>query len=354
MVKKKVAGKWVAGTLAVVILLLAAFAGICVYVDPFCHYHKPLRGYDYSTADQAQYVNPGLIKTFDYDGVITGTSMTDNFKTSEAENLFGGKFIKVPLCGGYFKDINYQINETYALGKHPQYVIRSLDIASIAADKDTAARDIDTLDYLYNDDIFDDVDYLFNFDVFYRIVELMKHPKADDGVSFDFDKYCSWDYPTGKDAVKAVYSTGYLPEKTVFTSEDREQLLENIHCNITDVANAHPETTFICFFPPYSICVWARLHTAGSLQWTIDADRILAEELLKCPNIKLFGFDNHYDMICNLDNYRDAFHYSADINSEILKMMANGTSMLTPDNYEDYFNEIEHFYGEYDYSRIWE
>ena len=150
------------------------------------------------------------------------------------------------------------------------------------------------------------------------------------------------------------YTAGSVTEKTVFTPEDRERVLENIRCNITDLAYAHPETTFICFFPPYSICNWEKLFTANSLHRMIEANRTAAEELLKCPNIKLFGFDNHYDIVCNLDNYKDPKHYSADINSELLKMMADGTSMLTLDNYEDYFNEIEQFYGEYDYSRIWE
>lgn len=83
-------------------LLLAAFAGICVYIDPFCHYHAPLSGYDYSIVAEtvgSMYLNDGIIRHFDFDGVITGTSMTENFKPSEADELFGGKFIKVPLAG---------------------------------------------------------------------------------------------------------------------------------------------------------------------------------------------------------------------------------------------------------------
>ncbi len=360
MVKKKTAGKWVVGTLTAVILLLAAFAGICIYVDPFCHYHAPLRGYDYTSlaADYgaSMYMNDGIIRLCNYGGIITGSSMTENFKTSEAESLFGVRFIKIPLAGSGFKEMNTQLERVYERGKSPKYVIRSLDDYAIEQNKDETRRDLSEGEYLYNNNVFDDVNYLFNLEVFLKYTcYILSHPSNGGGESFlDFDNYCSWSYPTGKEAVLKNYTAGSVTEKTVFTPEDREQLLENIRCNITDFADAHPETTFVWFFPPYSICNWEKLSTANSLQWTIEANRTSAEELLKCPNIKLFGFDNHYDIVCDLDNYKDPKHYCADVNSEILKMMADGTSMLTIDNYEDYFSEIERFYGEYDYSRLWE
>lgn len=348
------ANKWLIGTLIALALLLAAFAGVCVYIDPFCHYHAPLSGYDYSIVAEtvgSMYLNDGIIRHFDFDGVITGTSMTENFKPSEADELFGGKFIKVPLEAANYEEINTQIKRIYKHGKDPKYIIRSLDSSSLFWEKDKKNRDFSDAEYLYNDNPFDDVKYLFNFDVFTKYtVNVLKARMQRDGSPLDLDIYCRWDHPTGKDVVLASYTVNTADEKAVFTQEDKVQVLENIRLNITDIAYKHPETTFICFFPPYSICSWEKLNAEKTLNRTIEAQRTAAEELLKCPNIKLFGFDDQYDIICDLENYRDESHYCAAINSELLKMMSDGIGQLTLGNYEDYFDKNERFYSDYDYS----
>ena len=177
MVKKKAASKWVIGTLTVAFLLLAAFAGICIYVDPFCHYHMPLDGYDYSVAwSDSLYLNAGIAKHYDYDGIITGTSMSENFKTSEAERLFGMSFIKIPQSGGSFKEINTLLELAYASGKNPKYAIRSLDDYAISEDYNSLPH-LSAVDYLYNDNVFDDVNYLFNLEMFTRYTcSILAHP----------------------------------------------------------------------------------------------------------------------------------------------------------------------------------
>lgn len=359
MNKTCMANKWLIGTLIALALLLAAFAGICVYIDPFCHYHAPLSGYDYSIVvgnGSSIYLNDGIIRHFDFDGVITGTSMTENFKPSEADELFGGKFIKVPLAGSGIKETTEQLERVYSRGKTPKIVIRSLDDRAVLTDKDKVLRDYSEFNYLYNDDVFDDANYLFNLELFLKYTrEILSRPLPEGEQPLDFDRYCSWDSATGKEAVLATYDHyDTHAEGTNFTPEDRERIIENVRCNITDIGYRHPETTFICFFPPYSIVNWYRLQSDESLRWTLEMRRTAAEEILKCPNIKLFGFDDLYDVVCDLDNYKDVTHYNAAINSELLKMMRSGAGQLTLDNYKDYFNEIERFYSEYDYSWLFE
>ena len=50
--------------------------------------------------------NNGISKHFNYDALITGTSMTENFKCSEMDSIFGTNSIKVPFSGGTYKEIN--------------------------------------------------------------------------------------------------------------------------------------------------------------------------------------------------------------------------------------------------------
>ena len=59
----------IAGTLAI----LGFFAGITAYIDPLFHYHAPLEKYSYPLNDE-RYQNDGIVKHFEYDAIITGSS----------------------------------------------------------------------------------------------------------------------------------------------------------------------------------------------------------------------------------------------------------------------------------------
>ena len=83
-----------------------------------------------------------------------------------------------------------------------------------------------------------------------------------------------------------------------------------------------------------------------------EAEQIATELLLDCPNVKLYNFFDKYDIICNLDNYRDKEHYSAQINSRILQWIQTGDGLVTKDNYKDKLNAEKKFYLNYDYESI--
>ena len=67
----------------------------------------------------------------------------------------------------------------------------------------------------------------------------------------------------------------------------------------------------------------------------------------------MFCFYDDTDLVTNLDNYSDLQHYSGDVSDMILACMAKGEHELTADTYEEYFDEIESFYMNYDYSQMY-
>ena len=71
--------------------------------------------------------------------------------------------------------------------------------------------------------------------------------------------------------------------------------------------------------------------------------------MLECKNIKLYSFNNHWDITTNLDNYKDMLHYGEWINAEILHMIHDDIGLLTKDNYEEYIEKEREFYSNYSY-----
>ena len=106
VVKKKKHLSYKGALLSVVLLALLAclFAGaLVVLVDPFFHYHKPLKGFPYQVDNQLSQ-NPGMAKNMEYDSVILGSSMTVNFNTNWFEELMGLNTIKLSYSAAFPKD----------------------------------------------------------------------------------------------------------------------------------------------------------------------------------------------------------------------------------------------------------
>ena len=74
--------------------------------------------------------------------------------------------------------------------------------------------------------------------------------------------------------------------------------------------------------------------------------------LLDYSNVKIYSFFNNFDLICNLDNYKDYTHFDGKINSQILNWIKNDEYLLTKENKDEYLKAERDFYLNYDYDSI--
>ena len=348
--------KWIYIFAAEIFIGVFVLASISIIVDPFFHYHKPLSGLFY-VLNNERYQNDGILKNFDYDSIITGTSMSENFKTSEFNELFNANAVKVPFSGGSFKEMNDNIATAFRTDHDVKYVVRSLDTYNILADKDMMRNDLGQYPvYLYNDNMLDDVKYIFNKDVIKIAAKMIKNTiKNKNGGITSFDEYANWndDYKFGVQSVLKGRSEYKEPnQQNSLTEADKQVIRENIKQNVTDLAYAHPKTTFYYFFPPYSVAYWGELYEKGDLNKNIEIEEYAIELILECPNIKLFSFNTMTDITMNLDNYKDTLHYGEWINSKMLKYMKNDIGLLTKNNYKKYIKAEEKLYLNYPYNDL--
>lgn len=345
--------KWSVLTLSILAAILLSIGIMVIIVDPFFHYHAPANGLKYPF-DNQRYINDGIIKRFDYDAIITGTSMTENFKASEFDMLFNAKSVKIPFSGASYKEIDTTIQRAVTSNPDIKYVVRGLDYNDLLDDKDRMRTDAAYPSYLYDDNVFNDVSYIYNMDVLMATLKVIYNTFSG-GETTTFDEYSSWDtnIPYGKDAVDALYKRPEKSGETEALSEDELIMLqENLEQNVIKTAIENPQITFYLFLTPYSIYYWDSLYQTGTLEKQLAIEKAAIEMLLKYDNIYLFSFHDEFSVICNLDNYMDTGHYGPHINSMILNAMANKEHLLTKDNYMDYFNSIYDFYTKYDYDSL--
>lgn len=343
---------------AIVLLVMVALPTIIV--DPLFHYHKPLAGVEYKLNDE-RYQNNGIVRNFDYNAIITGTSMTENFRTSEMNQLFDVNAIKVPFNGGMYKEIND--NLLIALENNPdiKMIIVGIDYSSLIQDKDAEYPPIADAGYQYpwyllDKNVFNDVSYFFNKTILLdKTTDTLRYTKAG-GVTTTFDDYAAFGdlYDYGLEAILKNYTRGEKQDIILeLTEEEAITVRDNVVQNVVDTARAYPDVSFYVFIPPYSICYWDVQNQCGNVQRVIDVLKIDIEQMININNIKVFAFSDREDIVCNLDNYLDILHYGPWINSEILYCMKEEKNMITSDNYQDYIQVITELYMNYDYDAIY-
>lgn len=342
-------------TLLILTVLLVLLGGITVVIDPLFHYHRPLEQIQYPIKNE-RYQNDGITKNFDYSAIITGTSMTENFKTSEAQQLFHESFIKIPFSGARYKEISEALGRALKANSDVSIIIWGLDADALLADKDDARYDSYPT-YLYDNNLFNDVQYVLNKEILFNYsIAAWRYTKTG-GKTTTFDKYASWshEYEYGKEAVESSYSRPIKnAEIKEWTVDYMQMLEENLSQNVLALIEENPDVIFYLFMPPYSIYTWDRWNQYGEVSIQLEAQKRAIELLVEYDNVRLFSFFDNFEMICDLDNYKDAGHYSEDINSRILNWMANDEYRLTKENYQDYCERVEEFYMSYDYDSMFE
>ena len=342
--------------LVTLLSLILLFSGIVIYTDPYFHYHKPQDNLDYVLGNQ-RYQNNGISKHFEYDAIITGTSMTENFRVSQLNELFDVNAIKLPYSGASFKEINNSLIKSISYNPNIKMIVRGLDTDAILHRKDHMSYD-NMPNYLYDNNIFNDLNYLLNKDLYFNDLRyLCLEPTIDNKSELDFDEYSRWmdDSEFGYDKVIVTYNRpDHIDYETQKALDETYKpiVYDNIKQNVTSIVTDNPNVEFYYFFTPLSILHFDKENRRGILEEVFNHLEYATELMLEHDNIKLYSILDNYDIITNLDNYKDVAHHKDYINELMLENMKNNVGLLTKNNYKQHFNELRNFYLTYDYESI--
>lgn len=345
--------KWFLCTLTIIGLMIGSVALLNFIIDPYFHYRKPNPDIAYRIYEE-RYVNDGILRHFEYDSIIIGTSMTQNFKTSEFETLFSGKAVKVPFAGAGFQELSDTLSRAFEYNPDVRLVLRGVDYRYLLEPFDYTNYE-DYPAYMYDDNPWNDASYLLNksvlfHDTLYAIIATIKNEEMT-----SFDEYAAWQKPTGEEVLlQNYYRRSKKIENVGLSPEEEEQVRKTVEENLLKVAIENSDVEFYLFYTPYSIIYWDQLDRDGRLIKQLEADRIATEMLTECENIKLYSFYLNEELVNDLNNYTDIGHYSGEINSQILKWIRNGEGLITKDNRDEYLRGMNEYYINFDYKGYFE
>lgn len=323
---------------SVILLLLCIF--LVVLFDPFFQYHKPLPGLKAVLTDK-EYQCVGSLKNFDYDSVIAGSSVSENYNNGWFDDGFHCTSIKAIRSYGATADLCYLLD--IAFEEHDiKYVFYNLDPSALSADPVTTFESTGCPMYLYDDNYLNDIEYVLNKDVIFEKIPYL----IAQSLMGDYDEGNSYNWAQWKqfnsDMILGLYIRKLSINDMKASDYYREQLDGNISL-LTAQIESHPETVFKISIPPYSMLWWDNIYRNGDTESYLYNMETAMERLLTYDNVELYYFLNDREIVTNLENYMDLLHFSPEINGYICDSMIEGSHKVTKDNYRQIIDDTRNF-----------
>jgi len=310
------------------------FIGILiVIIDPFVHFHAPLFGLAVTATDERNQ-QIGAARYCDYETAIIGSSMTENFVASWFNTEpFGSSTAKLSIMGGYMDDFSLVLDEVLAK-EETKSVIFSFDNYFFTTYPEGYETSIP--EYLSDDSYLNDINYVLNKSVALYYLPIYIWQNFSEGFSSDSAYVWNDNYEYGKYIVRA----GYTPLRRLAKADELPydyfyDRVDKFMSQMDAYIEARPDVTFYIYVPPYSILYWDDCYLSGRKTAEICALNEAYSNLLSYDNVRLFYFQDNWDIITNLDYYKDYSHFNQDISKYIFECMKTGENEMEPDTYFD-------------------
>lgn len=332
-----------AGTVACLLMLCA----LVIAKDPFFVFHSV--GEDETALFQNQrYEMGGLIRNQHYSAVVMGTSLAANYHASWFTEGLGEKTLKITFPDGWIREFDRALRLAYRTGHELNAVCFSLDPNILV--RPDSKRTVELPEYLYDGNRLNDVEYLLNIDTYRLIGRSMLESAAKPRT---LDEAYIWDgeYAFSREWAIAGYSRPDISDTVLPDDTYLQAANENLEI-ICGWIEAHPETDFKIWFPPYSILYWDKSTRNGSVGALLTAVENAGKRLVAYENVTLYNFLTDYEIILDLNNYTDHIHCSGKVTHYVADAVMADTVGISAETLEKELAELREFVVNYDYTSI--
>lgn len=329
--------------LAGVVLFLGGAALLVYLTDPFFHYHEPWFGLKV-VEDEKEYQVPGMLKNFEYDSVLAGSSVVMSINTDTLDERFSCQTVKAvggsasaPLLD-YYLDIAFDNHEI-------KYVFYGMDVFSFYNKPDMQVISED-VEFLVNDDPFDDVKYLWNMDVIGTkipdMINVSKDLSYEEGLLYQVNR----DAKLGPEKVleKHYPGVGAVQEMKPITYQE-EYVTENMN-RLEERVKENPDTQFLFLIPPYNIVWWDDAYEKGLLDTYLYTMEQCMERLLPYENVRFYKTDfNEASTITDMYQYMDYIHGGTMVTERMAQQVGTPEEEITLADYKDEIEKLREVFA---------
>ena len=332
--------KWIVSFFAIVLVLGVLLSLAAYAVDPFFQFRF----------NSAYLMNSdiacGLIKYYDYDTLIVGSSITQNFRM----NTFREELQDNPLhigMGGISLRMLEDCMKTAYRAQHAETYFIAVDPYLFYDDTNHYSTE-----FYYQDGIVPKLRYLLSHKVWFHYLPMDLGLGILDRLgkespsslltcsSENIDSFGDWSdkFEFGEEVVLDNYRNGRYSIAEIITDDLYSSMVKRIDQFLGTMDFEKGKHVF--FFPPYSSLYWSDMQLDGHYEDLIRAKRYFIEKALEEDKVEVFDFQPA-DLTGELNNYKDTTHYTPEINDWMVRCFASGEYRVTGENMEGYLEQLK-------------
>jgi hypothetical protein len=314
-----IARRFLIQALGIAALLLSSIAAFNHRVDPFLQYRAPSGEARYQRQFQ-RYIAPGIAKHSQYDFIITGSSLMENYGLAEAGRRCNARAVNLVLAAMSAWE-QRQILQTALAAQRVKRVVMSVDFNSFAAPIDASLPDIpDPLPlHLYDTARWNDYRYLLNGSVTLHSIALATGTPKGRYVT-NPDRAWNWMQEVSFSAARALKDIDPTHINKRFKQGPRTltHMQANFEANFIPLFEKHQDTQFNLVFPPYSIMVWADFAQRQQLEISLAFKRYVFSRIKGLSNVRVFDMQSDAAITHDFNRYSDIYHFDPETNLKLL------------------------------------
>lgn len=342
--RKLVYKKWAITVVTLNIFLVAGIIWVNYLIDPLQFYRKAF--YPPVFSEEQRYQLPGLAKNYDYDSIIIGSSMTENFIPSYIKQRLGLNVLKLSISGASAKE-QYMIAKLAIQTGKVKNIIWGVDYFALRGTPDRVRDEQGQFPfYLYDDNSVNDLKYLINYDTAITSLKILSglvfNKKKD---TTDLDLLYTWNdkYQFGPDFIAKEWVKLNTSEVIVSQEYELGNIEQNLQKNVFELVRENTNIKFYIYYPPYSIFqhyyFYKKNHSLFENELYVK--EYIYDEIGSLNNVEIFDFQHEEKITFNLNLYKDLAHHSQEINEFIIDSISNNDYRVTQENINDFITILK-------------
>ena len=313
------------------VLFAGSVALIDFVVDPYQQYRKPNWYEPHYYRPLQRYISPGMARTYDYDTVITGSSMMENYRNAEAGTILRGKVINLSMGAMTAYELRELLTSILRAGR-AKHIIFDLNFNAFAGSPTMQVVAEPLPLYLYDDRRWNDVHYLLQAQTLWRSLGIVSGAKGRFATDPDKPWYWADEYEFSERAATRGLDLANINRDFKQGPRTLEGMRASFDANLLPIVRAHPGVRFSLMYPPYSKLVWKDFQQRNQVDVTLAFKRYVLDSVRGLPNVALYDFQARRDWVANLDNYKDIYHFNPQISRALIEAIAAGADRVDADN----------------------
>jgi len=327
------------GTVTVTSVILIA---INWWIDPLQFYRRA--AYPPHLSGQKRFQNPGLAKHYDYNAVVIGTSLSENFRAKLIKEKLGFDSMNLAMQGASSHEQSLVLQVALETGK-VKNVIWDVQYEYLRGDRKWVANYDGTFpSYFYDNNPLNEIhNYLLNVDTTKSSLKiLLKKYGVPTYEEQNLEDLYTWDKKKefGKASVRKSWERAIALRPTL-EKQVPEYALANLNANFDinflAVIKKHPEVTFYLYFPPFTPSYYLNVVTVSPaiFQNMLENKKYIFTQVRDLKNVQLYDFQTLPGMILNVENFCGAMHFNSNVNEYIIESMASQRHLAVQPNVEE-------------------